>query len=129
MSDQPQPDTGALNASTLFQTVVTFAGGLSIDASGMTYLGKRIEDAGEAYAAFMAVTSGVHHQTETRLNDALVEIERLREERDGAYKIAKELYDMAIQLCKERGWFKHPTIDEAQRRFAKTIRRSAGRVE
>jgi hypothetical protein len=79
MSDQPQPDTGALNVSTICQTIVTFSGGLSIDASGMTYLGKRIEDAGEAYAAFMAVTSGAHHQTESALNNALVEIERLRD--------------------------------------------------
>jgi hypothetical protein len=78
MSDQPQPDTGALDAITIFQTTVTFPGGLSIDAEGMTYLGKRIEDFGEAYAAFMAVTSGAHHQTESALNDALVEIERLR---------------------------------------------------
>lgn len=35
---------------------VTFCGGvLTIDKDGMIYKGKRIEDAGEAYAAFMEV--------------------------------------------------------------------------
>jgi len=66
-----------------FPTTVTFTGGMSIDEKGMIYLGKRIEDAGEAHQAWMNAMSelarGPKHEIECRLNDALVEIERLRD--------------------------------------------------